>query len=101
MTDLFEMLGWLWNNATPKLTLLGVMALGILQWFQIKKQKGTADALAHHLDPENKYPHPECEWGEKNYHLLFDQLEKLHEENRDDHKEIRSLILSRPKDKTE
>jgi len=101
MADLFDMLKWLWNNATPKLTLVLVMALGILQWLQIKKQQATAKTLAHHLDPENKYPHPECEWSEQSYEQLCKQLEKLHEENREDHKEIRELILGSRKIKPE
>ena len=48
--------------------------------------------LDGHLDPQNKYPHPACEWGEKNYAALTDSLKQQHKENREDHQTIFKLL---------
>lgn len=92
MEDLLEAARWMWNNATPKVTLVCVMILAVLQYFQNKKQGATAKTLAEHLDPQNKYPHPACEWGERSYNLLCKELKQQHQENREDHQEIFRLL---------
>jgi hypothetical protein len=79
-----EALKWILAKSDP--TLIGCFLL-LAVW-----QYRTAKLVAKHLDPKNKYPHPECEWGEKSYDALFKQLERQHAENRADHSEIRSLI---------
>ena len=85
MRELLHVLEWMWNNSTPQITLLAVMILAIFQYFQSKRQAKTANALADHLDHRNRYPHPECEWGEKSYNQLCENLKRQHEENREDH----------------
>jgi glutaredoxin 2 len=94
--NLFEGLKWLWNNATPKVTLACVIVIAVLQYFQNKKQSKTAETLAEHLNPKNKYPHPECEWGDKSYELLKTAVETNREENRDDHQIIFNLLRGLP-----
>lgn len=93
METLLDAIKWAWDNATPKITLVFVMILAALQFVQFKKHSKTEKLLDHHLDPENRHPHPECEWSEKSYYALVGQLDKLHQENREDHKEILELIL--------
>jgi hypothetical protein len=79
-----ETLKWVLAKSDPM--LIGCFLL-LAVW-----QYRTSKLVARHLDPKNKYPHPECEWSEKSYDLLYRQLERQHAENRSDHSEIRALI---------
>jgi hypothetical protein len=79
-----EVLKWILAKSDPM--LIGCFLL-LAVW-----QYRTSKLVAKHLDPKNKYPHPECEWGEKSYEELCRQLDHQHAENRADHSEIRALI---------
>lgn len=79
-----EVLKWILAKSDPM--LIGCFLL-LAVW-----QYRTAKLVARQLDPKNKYPHPECEWGEKSYEALCRQLDRQHRENRADHSEIRALI---------
>lgn len=92
METLLELFTWLWNNATPKLTLVTVMVIAVLQYYAKRQANRTARTLAEHLNPKNKYPHPECEWGDKSYEALTQALENQRKENREDHQIIFELL---------
>lgn len=92
METLLELFTWLWNNATPKLTLVTVMVVAVLQCYAKKQANRTARTLSEHLNPKNKYPHPECEWGDKSYEALTQALENQRKENREDHQIIFELL---------
>ena len=75
-----KILELIWDKSDPLL----VICIIILGYWQMK----TSRKLTIHLDPQNRYPHPSCEWGEKNYDLLCKELTKQHKENREDHQTI-------------
>jgi hypothetical protein len=70
MSELFKIFSWAWEHE-PRVAIACVMILAVIQ---------------------NKYPHPECEWGEKNYNMLCKELKKQHRENREDHQTLFALI---------
>lgn len=74
----------IWNKTDPLL----VVCIMLLGYWQYK----TSRRLGIHLDPKTKYPHPECEWGEKSYKFLCKNLETQHKENREDHEKIYNLL---------
>jgi hypothetical protein len=83
-----EVLKALFARTDPVLVAV-LLVLAVMQYRTNKKVDG-------HLDPKNRHPHPECEWGEKSYNALAEALQQQHDENRQDHQTIFDLLRNVP-----
>ena len=84
-----DTLKWLLAKSDPTL----IACFFVLAFWQWK----TSKLIAKHLDPKNGYPHPDCKSGEAAYQMLCAELAKQHEENRQDHGQIFSLLRGKEK----
>jgi len=85
---LLEVLKLVFSRTDP--VLVAVLIILAILWYRTDKK------INDHLSPKNRFPHPECEWGEKTYEALSDALQKQHDENRQDHQIIFQLCRGLP-----
>ena len=76
-------------SRTDPVLVVVLLVLAIL-WYRTDKK------INDHIDPKNRYPHPECEWGEKSYQALQSAQQTQHDENREDHQIIFNLLRGVP-----
>jgi hypothetical protein len=88
-STILEVFKFLFARTDPVLVAV-LMVLAVMQYRINTKVNG-------HLDPKNKYPHPDCLWGEKSYERLCAALENQHKENREDHELIFQLLRGEKK----
>jgi hypothetical protein len=85
---LMEIIKTVFSRTDP--VLVAVLIVLAILWYRTDKK------INDHLSPKNKYPHPECQWGEKSYKALEVALDSQHKENREDHQIIFNLLRGVP-----
>jgi hypothetical protein len=83
-----EILKGIFSRTDP--VLVAVLIVLAVLWYRTDKK------INDHISPKNRYPHPECEWGERSYKALANALQDQHNENREDHQIIFNLLRGVP-----
>ncbi len=80
-----EIAKWFFSRSDPMLCL----AFLCLAYWQYK----TSVLLNRHIDPDNENPHTSCKLHEQLVTALGEQLEKQHQENREDFQNLTKTLL--------